>query len=283
MGYLASVISGIWEALLSASGAHLTVSMGGIFFLGFPAAFWFGAYAYSISAVAGVPLWLSLGIGIIFALLAGLLFAFFYARMSNDSFTVVTLASVLAVDALLRSWDSLTGGVLGIPGVPRPDIAGTLLQLAVIQGVLALAGLAAESLLVNTSFGRSLRALKENKSVLLSLGTSPDLVGRTAIIFASLFAGLGGILAVWRIQFLDPSLGGFALLLQGLTIAIVSNVPRASRVFLATVFLVLVPELLRFFALPDIILGYARSFIYGLVLIFLIHYITTRTAIKRNV
>lgn len=283
MGYLTTTLSKIWEATLSAIGSHLTLSLGGILFLGFPVAFWGAAYGYAIAAKSGIAVGLSVSIGIGLALLLGFVFAFFYRRLGNESFAVITLASVLAAEALIRSWDSLTGGVLGIAGVPRFYSGQTLLSLMLCAAIVACIGLALESLLAHSAFGRSLRALKENKSVLTAMGTSAGWTGQAAILFAALFAGIAGIFTAARVQFLDPSLGGFVLLIQVLTITIIANTPKTARLLTIIVIIVLLPEMLRFFDLPVSILGHARNFLYGLLLIFLIQYTAYTTPIKRYV
>lgn len=283
MGYFFTVLGRVWETAISALAGHLTLGLGGIVFLGFPTAFWGGAYGYAIAAREGISFWPACAIGILAAGVIGIVFAFFYSRLSDDSFSVVTLASVLAMEAFIRSWDSFTGGVLGIAGVPRPDFAPTLGALIALQAVLALAALAFESVLIQTPFGRSLRGLRENKPALTALGTSAVVTGQIVVVLASLLLGMAGILGAMRIQFLDPSLGGMVLLVQILTISIVANKPKTSRLFLITCVIVLIPELLRFVSMPAVILGYARNFTYAFLLIVLLHYVLHVTSHKRHV
>lgn len=283
MGYFLNTLSRIWETVLEAVGGHLTLGLGGILFLGFPASFWCGAYGYAVSAKAGLPVSVSLTIGIVLSAVMGVIFTFFYSRMSNDSFAVMTLASVLGMDALIRTWDSVTGGVLGIAGVPRFFPDQTLQSLVIFGAIIAIACLVFESVLLKSPFGRALRAIKENKTALVSLGTSAKLTGQIAILFASLFTGIAGILVVMKIQFLDPSLGGLFMLAQILTISMMASSPKATVFFGATTAVVLLPEILRFFNLPVSILGYSRNLLYGLLLIVLIYYSTGKNKAKRYV
>ncbi len=283
MGYFLNTLTRIWETTLEAVGGHLTLGLGGILFLGFPASLWCGAYGYAVSAKYGLPIFISLIIGIALSSAMGAVYMFFYSRMSNDSFAVMTLASVLGMDALIRTWDSVTGGVLGIAGVPRFFPDQSLESLIIFETVIVIICLVSESVLLNSSFGRALRAIKENKTALVSLGTSAQLTGQIAVLFASFFAGIGGIFAAMRVQFLDPSLGGLFMLAQILTISMMANSPR-TKVFLgATVAVVLLPEILRFFNLPVSILGYSRNLLYGLLLIVLIYYSAQNNRTKRYV
>ena len=283
MGYFLNTLSKIWETTIAAVGGHLTLGLGGIIFLGFPASFWCGAYGYAVATKAGLSVSVSLIIGVALSAVIGAIFAFFYSRMSNDSFAVMTLASVLGMDALIRTWDSVTGGVLGIAGVPRFFPNQTLQSLVIFEAIIAIACLVFESVLLKSPFGRALRAIKENKTALVSLGTSAQLTGQIAVLFASLFAGIAGILVVMRIQFLDPSLGGLFMLVQILTISIMASSPKATVFFGATTAVVLLPEVLRFFNLPVSILGYSRNLLYGLLLIVLIYYSAGNNKTKRYV
>ncbi|RJP45954.1 branched-chain amino acid ABC transporter permease [Candidatus Parcubacteria bacterium] len=283
MGYLFTTIARVWETSLAAIGGHLTLSLGGILFLGFPAAFWCGAYGYALAAKAGMSLGISFAIGGALAASAGGIFAFFYSRISNDSFAVITLASFLALEALIRSWDSVTGGVLGIAGVPRFSFAQALRGLVLFEAYVVIPAFILESFLANGPFGRSLRALKENKTALIAMGTSANVIGQAAVVFASLFVGVSGILAASRVQFLDPSLGGIFLLTQTLTVAIIANTPKTLRLLGVTVAVVLLPEFLRFLDLPLSILGHARNVLYGFLLIILIYYAAHKTPLKRYV
>jgi branched-chain amino acid transport system permease protein len=283
MGYIINVANKIWETALSAVGGHLTVGLGGILFLGFPVAFWCGTYGYAIAAHDGLSLGLSFVIAILTSGVLGAIYAFFYTRMSNDSFAVITLASVIAMQALLTSWDSFTGGTLGIAGVPRPAFVSTLYALCVLEAVVVVLALTVDALLVRTSFGRSLRALRENKQALTALGTSPNTTGGIAIIFACLFTGLSGVFTIMRIQFLDPTLGDMALLVEILTIAIIANTPKTLRLFGITALVILIPEALRFLSFPDTILGYARDMTYSIMLIAIIYYTLNTIATQRTV
>lgn len=283
MGYLFTTIIRIWETVLQSIGSHLTLGLGGILFLGSPVALWGGAYGYAVAAKSGISLGFSFALGIALAAGAGAIFAFFYTRISNDSFAVITLASVLAADALIRSWDSVTGGVLGIAGVPRLGFGQTLKDLAIFEIYIAGLALGLEAIFIHSQWGRSLRALRENKTALISLGTSAKFIGQMVLFFASIFIGLSGVLTISRVQFLDPTFGGMVLLVQTLTIAIISSAPKTLRLFAVTVMIVLLPEFLRFLDLPISVLGYLRNFIYSLMLIVLIFYTLGNDYIKRYV
>ena len=63
---------------------------------------------------------LSMAVTTIMALLLGAI----SLRLSTDYFAIGTLAYSAIISALLTNWKSLTRGVLGIPGIPRPSFLG---------------------------------------------------------------------------------------------------------------------------------------------------------------
>jgi branched-chain amino acid transport system permease protein len=277
MGYLLTTICQYFETLIGVTGVHLSLSVGGIFFLGFPVTFASGAYAMVIFEKQGLPLYLAVTISMIIALLIGFIFALAYIKLSNDSFTILTLASILACDAVLKSWDNVTGGVLGISGISRPDFLSSLPALAIGQSIVAFVIIILEYILLKTSFGRSLLAMKENKASLNSLGSSDHKIGFTIVMIVSILAAVEGMFSIWRIQFLDPSFAGIMILIKMLTVAIIAYKPRVLWLVLSALFIVMLPEALRFFHLSSVIMGQMRILIYALLVIFLIRNLSGRS------
>ena len=271
MGYLYTQIARFWETAVLGVGEHLAMSVGGIFFFGFPVVFSLGAYIFAILAVTGTSFWIAIPSALAGSLVIGFLFALMYRKLSNDSFAVFTLASVMAFDALVRSWDSLTGGVLGIAGVPKPSFISNLLTLIVLQGIVAVTFLILEYFILKSPFGRSLQAHKESKTFLNSLGRNADAVGSLIVILASLASAVAGIIAIWRIQFLDPTFGGIPILLQILTISILAVKPKVRWIAVSTLIIVILPEVLRFFPFPSSIVGHLRLLFYSGLLIILVN------------
>lgn len=270
MGYLLTLIARYFETLILAIASHLSLSISGIFFLGFPVLFTTGAYTMVIAHKSGLPLSIALLISFVIVLIISLGFALSYIRLSSNSFTVLTLASILALDAIIKSWDSVTNGVLGISGIARPQIATTLLALTILQGIIALIVLGLEYIMLKTNFGRSIRGLKEQPELLDSIGIKSNKIGITVLVIGGILAGISGVFSVWRIQFLDPSLGGIPLLLQVLTIAILAYKPSIIWIALSTFIITQLPELLRFTNLPSAMLGHLRLLIYSILIMIII-------------
>ena len=283
MGYFFTQLARIGEATILSIGAHLSLSVAGIFFFGFPITFGLGAYAFGILVVRfSVPFGFAVAAALGISFVLGILFALLYRRLSNDSFAVFTLAGVFAFEALLRSWDGLTGGVLGISGVPRPDFARTLGELVVLQAVLTVSFLVLEYVIFQSSFGRTLQAHKESKTFLSALGYPASRIGSVALVIAACTSAIAGILSVWRIQFLDPSFGGIAVLLLVVTISIIALKPKASWLFGATLLVLLLPEMLRFLPFPSEVFAHVRLLVYSVLLIVLVKRLSGRHTVEQR-
>ena len=286
MGYYLTVLCQFLETLIVSIGSHLSFSSAGIFFLGFPVTFSFSAYTVAILQTTTN---LNLSIIILFSLLLTFLMALglalAYTKLSNDSYAVLTLSSLMAFDAIVKSWDTLTGGVLGIYGIMRPDFFQTLPSLAAGMGLLTFLLLCFEWILLKTPFGRSFRSLKESPLLLNATGTSAKSTGAIIIIISSIFAAIAGIFTLWRIQIIDPSFGGMALLLPVLTIAILAHKPRVSWIILSTLFVILLPELLKMdiFTLSSSHIGHIRLLLYSLLIIFFIKTLTAKTMQQQRI
>lgn len=268
MGYALTILSVLFNTIIYSAGMHMALSLGGIFFLGIPVPASAGTYAMVIAQKQGLGWILSILCGLAAAMLAGSLFVWAYRRLSQDSFAVLSLSGFLAFDALLKSWDSVTGGVLGIPGMASPF--SSLAALVFTQGIMTVVVLTAYSLFIRSSAGRSLRAVKESPDTLTSLGTSGKNVGSAAIFITSGLAAISAMLAIWRIRFLDPSFGGIQFLLIALTVAILAHRPRITSLLGANLLVVLIPEGLRLLHLPSVAVGHLRMLLYSVIVIALI-------------
>lgn len=271
MGYYFSVLIKIFISFIQAVGAHLTMSQAGIFFLAIPVSYSFMGYSLAIlqkKFLLGFGLAFCGSLALTFAL--GLLLSYLYVRVSHESFTVLTAASIVGFEAFLKSFSDLTGGVLGISGIMRPGFMRALPDIVLVSGCLMLALVVIEHLIFKAPFGRALRGLKESETLLESMSISANKIGTVVICLASLLSGIAGSLEALRIQFLDPSFGGFPNLILIASIAILSMKPSVRTLVLSTLFVVLLPEVLRFFSFNPSQMGHMRMLVYSIMLVILI-------------
>jgi branched-chain amino acid transport system permease protein len=191
-------------------------------------------------------------------------------RLTQDYFAIGTLAFSSVVSSLLINWKSVTRGVLGIPGIPRPEIFGVdyydNTNFLVLVWTFALVTMALFHTLHRGSFGRALRAQAEYNDAARALGRDTGLVRNMGFLVSSATAGLAGSFFAYYLNYIDPSSFSLSEMVFVLTIVVVGRPGSLWGVTFATVFLVLLPEPLRFIEINSAYLGPARQFLQAAIL-----------------
>ena len=282
MGYIFTIFSVFAGNLIAAVSMHTVFSLAGIFFLGLPTVVKISVYALAISQRAGISPEISFLIAMIVALFVSFLFALLFSRVSPDSFVVLGLASLVATEALIMSWDDVTNGVLGIAGVQRPDWMAQLSELVVIVLIIAFVILVVEFFALKTPAGRIMRAYREDSISLQSMGVATKKFAQTIIIISGVLLSITGVFYLWRVQFLDPQTFGIPILIEIFTLGVLALSPKVRMVALAALFVTFVPEMLRFIDFPSWILGYARTLFYAVLLLILIRKLSNNYVVAKR-
>jgi branched-chain amino acid transport system permease protein len=202
----------------------------------------------------------------VLALFAGLL----ALRLTGIYFAMITLAFAQLFFELSYVFSGLTGGSDGL-GVPRPSLLG--LDIVVLQDSLAyyvftagvvLAILVFATRLSASTFGRTLRAIRENEERTVALGVNTYRVKVAIFVLSGAVAGVAGALLALSLQYISPNLffwsqsgdavlytliGGMRTLfgpiagtffLSWLEDTLFSTQPGAWNIFLGTVFVIFV-------------------------------------------
>jgi branched-chain amino acid transport system permease protein len=263
------IFVGIYAIL--AQSYNLIFGLGRLLNLAHAASYAIGAYAAALlSTEYGWSFFpCLLGSVVISALFASLIGAI-SIRLTSDYFAVGSLAFASIVSALLINWKSLTRGVLGIAGIPRPTFFGLdFLANQMFLGLTVCLALVVQFFLFlafRNAFSRQLRAQGEHDQAALSLGINSGRTRLLAFFIGSAFAGLAGCLFAYYINYIDPSSFSMNEMVFVLTIVVVGSPGSFWGVLLASAFLVLLPEPLRFINFSPGILGPARQMLYAVIL-----------------
>ena len=283
MGYLYTILARFFASIMQCAAGQLSLSMAGIFLLSLPVCYSFAAYSLGISYKKfGLSMPNAMLIAIVLTTLLGCVFSYLYTKVSKDSFTILSLGSILAFEAFVKSFDELTGGVLGISGIIRPSFIKTLPKLIIFSLVIMLIIVLVQYLIIQSPMGRKIRALKEHPVALESLGVSTKSTAYFIIISGSILSGIAGILEILRIQFLDPSFGGIPNLIILVSIAILCVKAQVRNLILATAFVIFLPELISFLKFPSALLGHMRVLMYTAILIILLRNISGKFNVQNR-
>jgi branched-chain amino acid transport system permease protein len=131
-------------------------------------------------------------------------------RLRHDYLAIATFGVAVAFESVTRNADWLTGGARGLRGFPRPleaAIGDTFLYglffLGLVVAVLIVVYVGLERL-VQSPYGRVLRAIREDETAARSLGKSPNRLRLEAFVIGSMIMGAAGGLYVSFYAFVSP-------------------------------------------------------------------------------
>ena len=206
-----------------------------------------------------------------------LVVAFASTRLKGDYFVLASLAFQMIVFTILYNWTSVTNGPFGIAGIPSVKLFG----LISVSGVFGYFFLTTVVMLIvvflfkkikSSPYGRVLSAIRNNELVVSSMGRNPVKFKNWSFFISAAFSGLAGLLYASYISYIDPTsftIDESIFILMALFIGGTGNVkgPIAGALFV-----VLVPEILRFVGLPNAVEANLRQIIYGLTLVLLMYF-----------
>ena len=252
---------------------NLLVGMANLLSLGQAAFYGIGAY---ITVFALMTLKLPLLPTIVLVMAGTALFSLIIAypsiRLKGDYFVLATLGFQLIVFTILYNWVSVTRGPYGIPGIPGPKLFG-LLQISGIIPFLILSSIFVFIVifvfykLVHSPFGRVLKGLRDDEIAVLSLGRNVIAFKIWAFIISSSFIGIAGILYATYVSYIDPTSFNLDEAIFILAAVLIGGTGNIRGPVVGAVFVVLLPEILRFVGFPDSIAANLRQIVYGMSLI----------------
>ena len=269
------IIIGIY--IILATSLNLALGYTGLLNLGHIAFFGIGAYASTLLSInTGLPFLLVFIIAGLFTSIFGYLLMLATNKLRGDYLALATLGFNFVIYSLFLNWTSLTRGPLGIPGIPKPSIFGFAIQsnfsYLIFVAVTAFLTVGFLHLLLKSPYGTLLQAVRDNELACKVLGKNTFKMKWQAMAGSAFFAGIAGSLYAHYITFIDPSSFSLYEIILILTIVLVGGLATLKGSIAATVVILLIPEILRFFALPSSILGPARQIIYALLLILILMY-----------
>lgn len=255
---------------------NLVVGYTGLLSVTHAAFYGIGAYSTAILLTrTDVGFFLSIPLAMVIAAAISLGIGVVLSRFSDDYYALGSFGFNVIIVSVLLNWSDLTKGPLGIPGIPRPELFGVDLTGArfLLLALLCLAAVYALShLIVTSSFGRVLKAIREDQDAIQVFGYNVLWFKLTIFVASAAMAAVAGSLLATYLTYIDPS--SFSLLESVFILAIIilGGLSSLNGAVLGAAALVLLPELLRFVGFPAEIAGQMRQLVYGLLLIVLMVY-----------
>ncbi len=200
---------------LLAMSLNSVVGHGGLFQFHHGAFYGVGAYAFTLMAAkGGMPMWLCFVVAPLAASAAGFLIGWFCVRLSSLYFGMLQISLGSLIWAVVFRWYSLTGGDDGLHGVPIPELATSTLGSYYFILFFLVVCLIVMYLIHRSPFGKILRAIRDNPARCSAVGINVRRHQLAAIVIATFFAGVAGVLFVVLERSVFPDLLFWVLSLE---------------------------------------------------------------------
>lgn len=265
-----TILFGIYSML--ALSLNLLVGMSGLVSLAQAAFYGIGAYATAIGmADLGLGFFTTILLGVAVNIVLAFVVGKILARFQGDYYAIVSAGLSIIVFSILQNWKSVTHGPLGIFGIGKPAIGSYVFYSnAAFLGLVVVFTIAIYALYqwINySSFGRVLKALREDEKLTQSLGYKTKHYKSVVFVLSAALSGIAGAFFASYLAFIDPTTFQLKEGIFLFTIIIVGGLSSALGSVVGALILISLPEVLRFIGLPYETAAQLQQIIYGAMLL----------------
>ncbi|MBF0237325.1 MAG: branched-chain amino acid ABC transporter permease [SAR324 cluster bacterium] len=253
--YQVSIMTTALMYVVLGLGLNIVVGLAGLLDLGYVAFYAVGAYSYALfHEYFGLGFWAILPVGGILAGLTGILLGIPVLRLRGDYLAIVTLGFGEIIRLVLENWSEVTKGPQGVSGIPSPDFPVHIEyeQVAIYMYLLMLMMVTVTIVVVkrldHSRIGRAWIALREDELACQAMGIDTTRTKLRAFALGACWAGFVGVFFAAKNSFVNPHSFTFMQSAIILCIVVLGGMGSITGVILAALFLILIPEYLRFMA-----------------------------------
>lgn len=272
MEYILHLLIFIVFYTLLAQSLNLSAGLTGLISLAHAGFYGIGAYTTAIlSQHFQLPFWINLPIAMLACLIASLVVSLIALRTVDDYFIICTLGIQVIIFSLMNNWMELTRGPLGISGIPSISLLGIVLDdkisFLLLSAFFMLVVWYTLKNLFNSAFGKTLLAISEDEIYAESIGKNVYQSKVISYAISAAIAAIPGALYAHYISYIDPTSFTITESIFVLSIVIIGGMGNLTGSFLASAFMILLPEILRFVGMPNNVAANVRQIIYGTILV----------------
>jgi len=254
---------------------NFIIGYAGIFSVAHAIFFGVGAYtAANVALYVNGSMFVAVPIAMAAAAALSLALALPALRVRGEYFIAASLGLQVIGVTVFSEWKSATGGIGGLIGIPPANLFGRDIVDPVEFLVLAATCLALTVLvigvLVRSSFGRNLKAIRDSESAALAAGKNVALIKTLSVVLSSSLAAVAGALYAFYLSFINVE--SFTLDTSVLLTAMVIIGGTGTRLgpLVGAALLMLLPGLLSYlWFLPPTEIGSIQQIIYGAAMVLL--------------
>lgn len=251
---------------------NLLVGYAGLFSVTQGGVYGIGAYAFALASLRlGSPYPLTVLIALLVPAVFGAVIALPSLRLSGDYLVIASLGLQTVIVAVLMNLDSITGGAVGLAGIPPPQLGAWMgidpisyLPLSLGLAILVTAAMLA---LVHSPYGRALKMIRDDELAAAAAGKNIVALKVSAFAIGSAMAGLAGALYAGYVTYIDPTSFTVTVSIYVLSLVIVGGSATVIGSIVGATTVVAMSEALRFLPFPSAFVGEARQALYGLLLV----------------
>lgn len=250
----------------------LTSGYSGLLSLAHAGFYGIGAYVSAILSVKyGISFFLSLPLAMLSSGLIAVIVSTIALRTVDDYFIIITLGIQVIAFSIMNNVMSLTNGPLGISGIPSISLFGASIdnKLSILFLILIISGLVYYVInnITKSPFGRILISISQDEIFTKSLGKNVYAAKIISFAMGAMLAAIPGALYAHYVSYIDPSSFTVNESIFILSIVIIGGSKNLCKVSLATVLLILLPELLRFIGMSGNMAANVKQILYGSALV----------------
>ena len=232
-------------------GLNFITGLTGQMNLGTAGIFSMGAYTSSLLATRlGFSPWICLIAAAFMGLLIGIGLGYPSLRVSGVYLALTTVGFSEIVRILMTNLTGITGGALGVMGIPSFSIFGHSLtnnkEIYYLYLVIAILLIANAYRIVNSKWGRSFLAVKDNPEAVEAGGLSIAKVKIMAFALATIYTAIAGSLYAHYIGFINPSAYNLEFSINYVVMLVIGGIGSVPGNILGAILVTIVPEFLRF-------------------------------------
>lgn len=272
MDYLVHIFIIVGIYIILSVSLNMIAGYTGLLSVSHAAFFGIGAYVAALMALNfQTPFILNIFYAVVLSGIIGALIGIPSLRLYEDYFVIATFAFQIIIFSVFNNWISLTGGPMGLPGIPQPEIFGWQVSspLGFLSLIVCLCAVAfwISYRIVYSPFGRVLKAIREDEIFTQAVGKNVAAFKIVIFMIGSAMASVAGVIYAYYISFIDPTSFTVMESIFIISIVIIGGSGSLWGPAIGASILVILPEILRFIGFPSSMAANLRQIFYGGLLV----------------
>jgi len=278
LGYILNLLILVSISGILAGSLNFIIGYAGIYSLAHAAFFGIAAYTGALVALhVSTSLLIAIPVAMAICAVLSLAISLPSLRVRGEYFVVASLGLQMIAFTVFSEWKGVTGGLGGITGIPVASIFGFSLRSLESFLAVSLICLAAVTLaifvLARTSFGRSLKAIRDNEVAAATFGKNVALIKTLAVAISSALCAVGGVLYAFHVSFVNPESFTIDQSVLVMAMIIIGGTGTVFGPILGALIIHLLPAGLTYLSfLPSRDIASLQQIIYGAAMVLLMIY-----------